>query len=61
MTKEYYNTLLQLYKIQENTNALSTTGNKRPPIEEQKIPDARGTFLVQNSNWKTTLDVPSPT
>eukprot|EP00971_Amphidinium_carterae_P252056 5004520-Amphidinium_carterae.1 len=32
MTKEYYNSLLSLYNIKENTNSLSTTGTKRPPI-----------------------------
>eukprot|EP00971_Amphidinium_carterae_P127550 2527217-Amphidinium_carterae.1 len=32
MTKEYYNSLLSLYNIKENTKSLSTTGTKRPPI-----------------------------
>eukprot|EP00971_Amphidinium_carterae_P201203 3992694-Amphidinium_carterae.1 len=32
MTKDYYNSLLSLYTIKENTNSLSTTGTKRPPI-----------------------------
>eukprot|EP00971_Amphidinium_carterae_P073977 1462639-Amphidinium_carterae.1 len=32
MTKDYYNNLLGLYNIKENTNSLSTTGTKRPPI-----------------------------
>eukprot|EP00971_Amphidinium_carterae_P142873 2830529-Amphidinium_carterae.1 len=32
MTKEYYTSLLSLYNIKENTNSLSTTGTKRPPI-----------------------------
>eukprot|EP00971_Amphidinium_carterae_P281379 5586282-Amphidinium_carterae.1 len=32
MTKEYYNSLLSLYNIEDNTNSLSTTGTKRPPI-----------------------------
>eukprot|EP00971_Amphidinium_carterae_P119258 2362291-Amphidinium_carterae.4 len=32
MTKDYYNSLLALYNIKENTNSLSTIGTKRPPI-----------------------------
>eukprot|EP00971_Amphidinium_carterae_P223461 4433734-Amphidinium_carterae.1 len=32
MTKEYHNSLLSLYNIKDNTNSLSTTGTKRPPI-----------------------------
>eukprot|EP00971_Amphidinium_carterae_P348852 6490704-Amphidinium_carterae.5 len=32
MTKEYYNSLLSLYNIKDNTNSLSTTGTKRPSI-----------------------------
>eukprot|EP00971_Amphidinium_carterae_P190407 3778800-Amphidinium_carterae.1 len=32
MTKDYYNSLLFLCNIKENTNSLSTTGTKRPPI-----------------------------
>eukprot|EP00971_Amphidinium_carterae_P251789 4999111-Amphidinium_carterae.1 len=32
MTKEYYNSPLSLYNIKDNTNNLSTTGTKRPPI-----------------------------
>eukprot|EP00971_Amphidinium_carterae_P085784 1697154-Amphidinium_carterae.3 len=35
MTEGCCNTQLKLYKMQENTNALSTTGNRRPPIEEE--------------------------
>eukprot|EP00971_Amphidinium_carterae_P336596 6473048-Amphidinium_carterae.2 len=32
MTKEYYNSLLSLCNIKENTYSLSITGTKRPPI-----------------------------
>eukprot|EP00971_Amphidinium_carterae_P177185 3514009-Amphidinium_carterae.1 len=32
ITQEYYNSLLSLYNIKENTNSLSATGTKRPPI-----------------------------
>eukprot|EP00971_Amphidinium_carterae_P154607 3065870-Amphidinium_carterae.1 len=32
MTKDYYKSLLSLYNIKENSNSLSTTGTKRPPI-----------------------------
>eukprot|EP00971_Amphidinium_carterae_P269585 5348105-Amphidinium_carterae.2 len=32
MTKDYYTSLLSLYNVKENTNRLSTTGTKRPPI-----------------------------
>eukprot|EP00971_Amphidinium_carterae_P114672 2271823-Amphidinium_carterae.1 len=32
MTKEYYKSLLSLYNSKENTNSLSTTGTKRPPV-----------------------------
>eukprot|EP00971_Amphidinium_carterae_P017642 347538-Amphidinium_carterae.1 len=46
MTKEYNNTLLQLYSIQEEYELLSTRGNKRPPTEEE-------------SSWKATLQKPN--
>eukprot|EP00971_Amphidinium_carterae_P287155 5700326-Amphidinium_carterae.1 len=32
MTKDYYNSLLSLCNMKENTNSLSTTGTKLPPI-----------------------------
>eukprot|EP00971_Amphidinium_carterae_P239099 4746561-Amphidinium_carterae.2 len=37
MTKEYYTSLMSLYNIKENTNSLSTTGTKRPPITTGEI------------------------
>eukprot|EP00971_Amphidinium_carterae_P199896 3967554-Amphidinium_carterae.2 len=32
MTKEYYNTLLQLYNIQQTSKSLSTNGKRRNAI-----------------------------
>eukprot|EP00971_Amphidinium_carterae_P017373 342501-Amphidinium_carterae.1 len=40
MTKDYYTSLLSLYNIKENTNSLSTTGTKRPPITTGELLDS---------------------
>eukprot|EP00971_Amphidinium_carterae_P142037 2813180-Amphidinium_carterae.4 len=37
MTKDYYDSLLKIYNIKENTNSLSTTGTKRPPIKSEPL------------------------
>eukprot|EP00971_Amphidinium_carterae_P021051 415347-Amphidinium_carterae.1 len=47
MTQDYYDSLLKLYNIKENTNSLSTTGTKRPPIKSQPL-DQELTRAVQS-------------
>eukprot|EP00971_Amphidinium_carterae_P218595 4338806-Amphidinium_carterae.3 len=40
MTKDYYTSLLSLCNVKENTNSLSTTGTKRPPITTGELLDS---------------------
>eukprot|EP00971_Amphidinium_carterae_P260718 5172389-Amphidinium_carterae.3 len=55
MTQDYYKSLLAIYSVKENTNSLSTTGTKRPPVSTSNKLDE-----MEHKNPKTTLDVPLP-
>eukprot|EP00971_Amphidinium_carterae_P249046 4943540-Amphidinium_carterae.1 len=58
MTKEYYNSLLSVYNIKENTNSLSTTSTKRPLARNKEDPEAEKKYefyLEENKKLEKNL------